>query len=109
MFALPKIGLDWQSVILAGGVCLLAAIAAASLFARTRETSGRARTMSIVAGAVTVLFASIAVEVVAEQAYSMGLIAASAAIGLDLGAGLYWLVSAAGGAQGICATPRLAT
>lgn len=90
MFALPKIGLDWQSVILAGGVCLLAAIAAASLFART---------MSIVAGAVTVLCASIAVEVVAEQAYSIGLIAAGAAIGLGLGAGLCWLVSAAGGAQ----------
>ena len=38
--------------------------------------------MSIVAGAVTVLCASIAVEVVAEQAYSIGLIAAGAAIGL---------------------------
>ena len=54
MFSLLTIGLDWQLVILAGGVCLLAAVAAASLFARMRETSGRARTMWIVAGAVAV-------------------------------------------------------
>ena len=99
MFSLLTIGLDWQLAILAGGVCLLAAVAAASLFARMRETSGRARTMWVVAGAVAVLCASIAIEVVAEQAYGLELIAAGAVIGLGLGAGLYWLASAAGGVQ----------
>jgi PAS domain S-box-containing protein len=99
MFSLLTIGLDWQLVILAGSICLLAAVAAASLFARMRETSGRARTMWIVAGAIAVLCASIAIEVLAERAYGVGLIAAGAVIGLGLGAGLYWLASAAGGAQ----------
>ena len=96
MFSLLTIGLDWQLAILAGGVCLLAAVAAASLFARMRETSGRARTMWIVAGAVAFLCASTAIEVVAEQAYGFGLIAAGAVIGLGLGAGLV-LVSQRGG------------
>jgi NO-binding membrane sensor protein with MHYT domain len=68
MFSLLTIGLDWQLAILAGGVCLLAAVAAASLFARMREASGRTRTMWIIAGAVAVLCALIAIEVVAEQA-----------------------------------------
>jgi len=53
----------------------------------------------IVAGAVAVLCASIAIRVVAEQAYGVPLIAAGAVIGLGLGAGLYWLASAPGGAQ----------
>jgi NO-binding membrane sensor protein with MHYT domain len=99
MFSLLTIGLDWQLAILAGGVCLLAAVAAASLFPRMRETSGRARTIWIVAGAVAVLCALIAIEVVAEQAYGIALIAAGAVIGLGLGAGLCWLASAAGGAR----------
>ena len=50
-------------------------------------------------GAVAVLYASIAIEVVAEQAFGLGLIAAGAVIGLGLGAGLYWLASAAKGVQ----------
>ena len=99
MFSLLTIGFDWQLAILAGGVCLLAAVAAASLFARMRETSGRPRTMWIVAGAVAFLCASTAIEVVAEQARGIGLIAAGGVIGLGLGAGLYRLASAAGGAQ----------
>jgi methyl-accepting chemotaxis protein len=101
MFSLLTIGLDWQLAILAGGVCLLGAVAAVSLFARMREASGRARTMWLVAVAVAVavLCALIAIEVVAEQAYGIALTAASAVIGLGLGAGLYWLASAAGGAQ----------
>ncbi len=64
MFSLLTIGFDRQLVILAGSVCLLAAVAAASLFARMRETRGRARTMWIAVGAVTVLCALIAIEVV---------------------------------------------
>ena len=73
MFSLLMIGLDWQLAILAGGVCLLAAIAAASLFARMRETSGRARTMWVIAGAVAFLSASTAIEVVVGQAHGLGL------------------------------------
>ena len=65
--------------------------------------------MSIVAGAVTILCRSIPVEVVAEQAFTIGLIAAGAAIGLGLGAGLCWLVSAQGARRRIFATPRSAT
>src|SRR6202030_34802 len=99
MFSLLTIGLDWQLVILAGGVLLLAAAAAAPLFGRRRETSGRARPRWVVVGAVAALCASIAIEVVAEQAYGLELIAAGAVIGLGLGAGLYWLASAAGGVQ----------
>jgi methyl-accepting chemotaxis protein len=101
MFSLLTIGLDWQLAILAGGVCLLAAVVAANLFAHMQETSGRAQTMWIVAGAVAVLCTSTAIEVIAEQAYGFGLlIAAGAVTGLGLGAGLYWLASAVGGAQG---------
>jgi hypothetical protein len=99
MFSLLMIGLDWQLVILAGCVCLLAAIAAASLFARVRRTSGRAQAMWVIAGAVVVLSASTAIEVVVRQANGIGLIAAGAVIGLGLGAGLYWLATGPAGAS----------
>jgi len=85
---------------------LLAAVAAAGLFARMREASGRARAFWIVAGAVAVLCASIAIRVVAEQAYGVPLIAASAVIGLGLGAGLPARREAR---SRTCATPRSAT
>jgi methyl-accepting chemotaxis protein len=99
MFSLLMIGLDWQIVILAGCVCLLAAIAAASLFALVRQTSGRARATWVIAGAVVVLSASTAIEVVVRQAHGIGLIAAGAVIGLGLGAGLYWLATGPAGAR----------
>jgi methyl-accepting chemotaxis protein len=98
MFSLLTIGRDWQFVILAGGVCLLAAFAAGGVLVRMRGTCGRARTMWVVAGGVVVLCAAFAIGVIAEQAHDVGLIAASAVIGLGFGAGLCWLPSATGGA-----------
>ncbi len=64
-----------------------------------RTTSGRARGIWIVAAAIAALCGSIAIEMAAEQAYNLELIAAGAAIGLGLGAGLYRLASTAGGAH----------
>ena len=98
MFSLLMIGLHWQLVILAGGVCLLAAVAAASLFARMRETSGRARRCG---SSLAPLSSSLRRRDRSGRGASLGLgpIAAGAVIGLGLGAGLYWLASAAGGVQ----------
>ena len=98
MFPLLTIGMPWQFAILAGGVALLAAFAAASLFTRGRETSGRARAMRIAVGAVTLVCAAIAIGLIAQQVSALAPIAAGAAIGLGLGGGLYWL-AAANGAQ----------
>ncbi len=99
MFSFLTIGIDQQLVILAGGVCLLAPIAAGSLVSRLRQTSGRARRIWILASAVTSLCASIAIEVVAARADNIGPITAGAAFGLGLGTSLLWLARAAGGAQ----------
>ena len=99
MISLLTIGMPWQSAILAGGVGLLAALAAAESFARLRQTSGRARAMWIAVGAVIVLCAAVAVDLVAERASGIAPIAAGAAIGLGLGGGLYWLAAANGAQQ----------
>ena len=108
MFSLLTIGMPWQFAILAGGVALLAAFAAASLFTRGRETSGRARATRIAVGAVTHVCAAIAIGLIAQQVSALAPIAAGAAIGLGLGGGLYWL-AAANSAQEDRATPRLVT
>jgi methyl-accepting chemotaxis protein len=96
MISLLMIGIPWQSAILAGGVGLLAALAAAGVFARPRQTSGRARAMWIAVGAAIVLCAAVAVDLVVERASGIAPIAAGAAIGLGLGGGLYWLAAANG-------------
>ena len=96
MFSLLTIGIPWQFAILAGGVGLLAALAAAGVFARVRQTSGRARAVWIVVGAVIVLCAAMAIDLVAQRASGIVPIAAGAAIGLGLGGGLYWLAAANG-------------
>ena len=93
MFSLLTIGISWQFAILAGGVGLLTALTAASLFARAPAASGRARAMWIAGGALTLLGAAVAVGLIAEQASGTAPIAAGAAIGLGLGSGLYWLAA----------------
>ena len=94
MVSLLTIGMPWQFAILASGVGLLAALAAAGVFARLRQTSGRARAAWIAVGAVIVLCAAIAVDLVVEQASGIAPIAAGAVLGLGLGGGLYWLAAA---------------
>jgi len=108
MFSLLTIGMPWQFAILAGGVALLAAFAAATLFTRGQETSGRARGMRIAVGAVTLVCAAIAIGLIAEQGSAPAPIAAGAAIGLGLGGGLYWLARRTARRR-TCATPRSAT
>ena len=99
MFSLLTIGMPWQFAILAGGVALLAALAAATLFTRGQETSRRARGMRIAVGAVTLVCAAIAIGLIAQQGSALAPIAAGAAIGLGLGGGLYWLAAANGAQQ----------
>ncbi len=99
MVSLLTIGMPWQSAILAGGVGLLAALAAAAAFVRVRQTSARGRAVWIAVGAVILLCATIAVDLVVEQASGIAPIAAGAVIGLGLGGCLYWLAAANGAQQ----------
>ena len=101
MVSLLTIGMPWQFAILAGGVGLLAALAAAAALrpraaderARPRHADRRRRRDPRLCRDRR--------RPGREQASGIAPIAAGAAIGLGLGGGLYWLAAANGAQAGL--------